>query len=201
MRLFEGVGFLGPAARVLARASDARLDRVHPPADVVGKLVEIERRRDGADLVGEQAFVALHLGDAVFELGACVQRRAQFVQRLQRLLDRAERGLAPGLAKPGPGARLAPGSKPIGVRFLCDSELGLGASGLGAALLRLLPQRSELGLDAHRRFRRFDQRLEVAVLVMRDAQRRAKPRSGVRACARPRPRRGAQRPPSAAAHR
>ena len=46
------------------------------------EIPEIERGCNGADLVGEHALVALHLGDAVLELDACAERHAQFVQRL-----------------------------------------------------------------------------------------------------------------------
>ena len=121
MRLFEGVGLLRPAARVLACARDALLDRVDALADVVGNVLEIKRGCDRADLLSEKEPVALHLGDAILELSACAQHRPHFVQRLQRLLDRAERGLALGLAKPRPRARLAPGReasrRPLPWRF------------------------------------------------------------------------------------
>ena len=54
VRLLEGVGLLRPAARVLACARDALLYRVDALADVAGNVVEIKRRRDGRDLVGEK---------------------------------------------------------------------------------------------------------------------------------------------------
>ena len=100
MRLLERIDLLRATARVLARPRDALFDRVSAPPDVVGLVFEIQRGGDGGDFVREQALVALHLGDAVFELGADIQRRAQFFQRPQRLLDRAEPRLATALAKP-----------------------------------------------------------------------------------------------------
>ena len=201
LRLLDRAGLLGAAARVLARAGDALLDRVGALTDTAAGVVETERGGDCVKLVGEQRLVALHLGDAVLEFGAGVHASAQFVERLQRLLDRAKRGLFFALAKPRPRAGLTPGRPPIRVRFLCVSELGLGASGLGAALLRLLPQRREFHLVDQSRLGRFDQRVKAAACRRARRLRRAERRSAACACARPPPRRGAQRPPTAAARR
>ena len=68
--LLDRVGLLGAAARVLARASDALLDRVGALTDIAAGVVETERGGDRVNLVGEQRLVALHLGDAVLEFGA-----------------------------------------------------------------------------------------------------------------------------------
>ena len=55
LRLLDRVDLLRAAARVLARPSDALLDRVGAPPDIVAGIVEIERGGDGVNLVGEQA--------------------------------------------------------------------------------------------------------------------------------------------------
>ena len=167
----QSLGLLRAAARVLARPRDAPLDGVSLLPDASLRVSKIKRHSGRRDFVGEETLVALHLGDAVGEVRALFQGRAQFVQRLQRLSHRAERGLAFDFAKPCPGAGLAPRPAPVRVGFGRALELALGASGVRAPLLRLLAQSRELRLFGDRRFSGLDEDLARTSRIVRDARR------------------------------
>ena len=144
MRVLEGVGLLLATTRVLARArtrSSIAPTRWRTSSETSFRSsAAATAPTSSANTLLSRSILAIRSSSSAHALSVARNSSSAFSDCLTAPSE------ARRLAKPGPGARLPPGSKPVRVGLHRDPELGLGANGFGAALVRLLPQRSELGL-------------------------------------------------------